>query len=116
MNIIQKLQEELTVEKYKLYARSREERIDIACKRWWNEAGQIPASIIADAMYITLDEMTGRIQQQMRERSGVDIPNQTPVVEVRYTEEQINKLCPSMRTSPLAFDLELFYYLANPKK
>ena len=114
MNIIQKLQEELTVEKHKLYARNEEQRIEIACNRWWSESGHIPAHIIAKAMYVTLEKMTVRIQQQMRERSGVEIPNDTPKVEVCYTEEQIDKLCPSMRMMPISFDLELFYYLANP--
>lgn len=114
MNIIQKLQEELTAEKYKLYSRNEQERIEIACNRWWSEDGRIPAHIIAKAMHVTLEKMTVRIQQQMRDRWGLEIPNDTPKVEVCYTEEQIDKLCPSMRATPIPFNLELFYYLANP--
>jgi hypothetical protein len=86
-----------------------------AAQYWWDNNGSVPSHLIASKLIINNEKLTRLIRDQMANKTGIEIPDETPVVEVEYTKESLDKKYPRREHGGYPFSLEMFYYLAHPE-
>lgn len=95
----------------------QQNRTYAAAECWWSFRGNVPAALIAYDFDVRVSALTFLIQNQMSEKVGVEIPNETPQVIVYNTKEDIDAKYPPQPYASRAFSpsLGLFYAIANAK-
>lgn len=95
---------------------NNEEKLQEAVEFWWSFRGGVPIGYIAQEFDCDLNKITLEIQRQISSKSGVEICDTAPSVEVTYTQEELEEMHPNQKySSDMPFDLSFFYYLANPQ-
>ena len=84
---------------------------------WWSFRGNVPAALIAHDFDVRVSALTFLIQNQISEKTDVEIPNDTPQVIVYNTKEDIDAKYPPQpyASRAMTVSLELFYTIANAK-
>jgi hypothetical protein len=92
-----------------------EERYSIAVNRWFLCGGDLPSSEIANYLNINHNKLTLLIQKQMSKITGVELKDEAPIVDVTYSEKDLERLYPkSYRYEWLpVYELNYYLYLAN---
>ena len=92
-----------------------EERYSIAVNRWFLCGGDLPSSEIANYLNINHNKLTLLIQKQMSKITGVELKDEAPIVDVMYSEKDIERLYPKsyrFEWQPV-YELNYYLYLAN---
>ena len=92
-----------------------EDRYVIGVKRWFLCGGDLPSTDIAKYLDINHNKLTLLIQKQMSKITGVEIKDQAPVVEVTYSQKELERLYPKsyrFEWQPV-YELNYYLYLAN---
>ena len=92
-----------------------EDRYSIGVSRWFLCGGELRSNEIANYLDINHNKLTLLIQKQMSKVTGVKLKDEAPVVDVMYTEKELERLYPkSYRYEWLpVYELNYYLYLAN---
>lgn len=92
-----------------------EDRYVIGVKRWFLCGGDLSSTDIAKYLDINHNKLTLLIQKQMSKITGVKLKDQAPVVEVTYSQKELERLYPKSYRfdwQPV-YELNYYLYLAN---
>ena len=92
-----------------------DERYSIAVNRWFLCGGDLPSTDIAKYLDINHNKLTLLIQKQMSKVTGVKLKDEAPVVEVMYSEKELERLYPKSYRYEWQppYELDYYLYLAN---
>ena len=92
-----------------------DERYSIGVNRWFLCGGDLPSSQIANYLDLSHNKLTLLIQQRMALMTGVNIKDEAPIVDITYSEKDIERLYPKSyryEWQPV-YELDYYLYLAN---
>jgi hypothetical protein len=92
-----------------------EDRYAIGVSRWFLCGGELRSNEIANYLDINHNKLTLLIQKQMSKITGVKLKDEAPVVEVMYSQIELERLYPKsyrFEWQPV-YELNYYLYLAN---
>jgi hypothetical protein len=91
-------------------------RLALAVRFWFVNTGCIPSDEVARRFGVFHEHLTLAIQRQIATRSGVEIKDSAPVIDIIGSKEHYEHQQVKYAYAELPYTLELFYYMKYPER
>jgi hypothetical protein len=99
-----------------LFSKEHQRRIEAASSHWWKNAGIYSSDLVSKIFGVNHNKLTIYIQAEISKKSGVEIKNQAPHVEVEWTKQALDNKYPRIVAYDPTISLEMFYYIGQLNK